>query len=1420
MTTATDGQPADHSDSQPVANVDSQLTIGHYRSLLSELRAAIVERARVEQELAALVSEDTNSSPGSPDAAQRDLAAQFESSLAVVDQQQASKYQALEDRFQAATVEAVAVFRQQSGDIERKAAAELEGVEKKFQEDSWLLSSILDDKSENSPKWQIEKLKSQLQQAQERLMAQAAEIESLYEQAVAQVEKRRQRIEPVPEPAAAPASRDAAFEACNAATQTVRDQFKQLSVQVVPRLLIGWNSVVPGLLLWCGLAVAGSLLLTSQDLGLGKLKSTEWMVVNAGAALAVVGILLFVIYMIASAQTACVFEPLQQSLVDARMHEQHWQRFAKDELRRCEQSNLARYASIVERRDKSLQQFTAARDQRTREITAQRARDLQAATQRRDAALLAAAEKHNNELLACESNHRRETTALRTRFEREQALLAKNYRLLLAEHDARRKELASHSNSAWKQTLDWFAGQVAALQAESRRLFPVWEAVAAPEWQPPDVVPTGIRIGDFSFPRNSAFQATEQADDEYDDDSDIARSNGPRSYGDKSEAAYTRDPGSDEPPALLPAVLPFPARPSLLIKAAGAGKSQAVPVLQTAMLRFLTQLPPGDVRLTIFDPVGLGENFAAFMHLADYDDLLISSRIWTEQAHIEQQLANLTEHMENVFQKYLRNEFESIEEYNVHAGEVAEPYRILIVANFPTGFSERAAQRLVSVMTSGARCGVHTLISVDTGQPVLRGFDLTQLEAVSNVLEWRGVGFVSRALDSEPLRFVGDAPPPASLLAVLIRKVGELSKDIRRVEVPFYRIVPREDAYWSGDSRAFIDVPLGRAGATKLQHLRLGPGTSQHVLVAGKTGSGKSTLLHVIVINLALRYSPDEIEFYLIDFKKGVEFKTYAAHRLPHARVISIESDREFAVSTLERLDAILKERGDLFRRHGVQDIASFRNACPDVAMPRILFMVDEFQEFFVEDDRYSQTAALLLDRLVRQGRAFGMQVLLGSQTLGGAYSLARTTIGQMAVRIALQCSETDAHLILSEDNTAARLLTRPGEAIYNDANGMVEGNNPFQIAWLDDDQRDGFLAAVRNLSDQRGKTWPEAIVFEGNIPADPSRNAALNALIDSAATEQAGGPDTTTTGKQNVTVKSTTSQPLQLWLGDAVAITGPIAVTFSRRSGANLLIVGGDPPAALGILGTSLVTLAAQQALPPNEPSATIPRLVLFSGEPTAAVDERGRWSRFLNILPNQISASGQISVTGPDSSAGVLGSIAAEVSRRRQEPAPGPAVFVLIDDLSRFRDLRKSDDDFGFGGSSRDKGPTAGQAFVEILREGPAVGVFVIVWCDSYNNVDRWFSRQSLREFDMRVVFQMSAADSSNLIDSPLASRLGPNRALLYSDERGTIDKFRPYGIPSEEWFAWAGRCLHPAPPPAAVDSEEEDLAAADDIDKWLVT
>jgi hypothetical protein len=80
------------------------------------------------------------------------------------------------------------------------------------------------------------------------------------------------------------------------------------------------------------------------------------------------------------------------------------------------------------------------------------------------------------------------------------------------------------------------------------------------------------------------------------------------------------------------------------------------------------------------------------------------------------------------------------------------------------------------------------------------------------------------------------------------------------------------------------------------------------------------------------------------------------------------------------------------------------------------------------------------------------------------------------------------------------------------------------------------------------------------------------------------------------------------------------------------------------------------------------------------------------------------------------------------------------------------------------------------------------VLLWCESYNSLTRAVDRLTLREIDYRVAMQMSGADSTSFIDSPSATLLGENRAILYRDDLGTQTKFRPYGLPAGEWLAWA--------------------------------
>jgi S-DNA-T family DNA segregation ATPase FtsK/SpoIIIE len=821
----------------------------------------------------------------------------------------------------------------------------------------------------------------------------------------------------------------------------------------------------------------------------------------------------------------------------------------------------------------------------------------------------------------------------------------------------------------------------------------------------------------------------------------------------------------------VPALFAFPGGKSLILKASNNGRSSGAAGIQSLLLRLLASLPPGKLRFTFLDPVGLGQNAAPFMHLADYDEQLVTGKAWSEPQHIEQRLADLTEHMENVIQQYLRNQYATIEDYNTQAGEIAEPYRVLVVFDFPVNFSETAARRLVSIAQNGPRCGVYAIVLMDTDKPLPYGFNSADLEQNAEVIAWQDGRWVWQDEDFKECTLELDAPPPAELFNRIVTAVGEAAKASSKVEVPFERIAPPREQWWRGDSRSGIRVPLGPAGARKVQELALGQGTAQHALVAGKTGSGKSTLLHTLITNLALAYSPDEVELYLIDFKKGVEFKTYATHQLPHARVVAIESEREFGLSVLQGLDAELKRRGDLFRAAGVDNIADYRQKTGQ-KLPRILLLVDEFQEFFTEDDPISSQASQILDRLVRQGRAFGLHVLLGSQTLAGAYTLARSTIDQMAVRIALQCSEADSRLILADDNPAARLLSRPGEAIYNDANGLVEGNSRFQVAWLPDDRRDDYLAQVVELARQRNYRPPRPqIVFEGNAPAEVEKNRLLQDLLTGSPLLAGEGPG----------VRS--PRRVLAWLGDPIAIRDPIAAAFRRQSGSNLLIVGQNDEAALGMMTVALISLAVQ--LPsPNAGRGAGGEGVTFYVLDFGAVDApyAGLWDQLAGILPHPVKVGRRRQL--PE----FIAELAAEVQQRLDNEQPGaPARYLFLYGLQRARDLRQEEMGFGgFGGFGEEPtAPNPAQQFATILREGPDLGIHTLVWCDTMTNLNRSLDRRALREFAMRVAFQMSAEDSANLLDSPLASKLGPYRALFYDEEEGRLEKFRPYGLPSEGWL-----------------------------------
>lgn len=787
-------------------------------------------------------------------------------------------------------------------------------------------------------------------------------------------------------------------------------------------------------------------------------------------------------------------------------------------------------------------------------------------------------------------------------------------------------------------------------------------------------------------------------------------------------------------------------------------------LVRNLVLRALTVLPVGKTQVCVIDPPGLGRDFGWLMALGDFDPSLVSHRVWTQAVHIARQLQNLASGAEDFIQQSLRNQYQNIVEYNRDAGGLSEPYRILVWNSLPNGLDELSWKSLQSLLDTGSRCGIIPILVVD---PAMNWsgpqYDVLMRRGLHLHLGQNGLLKIN-SQRIEDWQLEPEDSPTEQQSDCIIQEVGRRALASSRVEVPLTRMLDFLNATsatgesddvasqpesgmagcWQADSSRFLEIPIGQSGVGRTHSMKLGIGTAQHAIIAGKTGSGKSSLLHALITSALLKYSPQSLRLVLLDFKKGVEFQVYSDAAVPHADIIGIESHREFGLSALQYVDDCLQRRGELFRSGGAQDIASWNAAHPDRTLPRMLVVVDEFQELFVEDDKVSQAASMILDRIVRQGRSFGVHAVLSSQTLAGSYSLPRTTLGQMAVRVALQCDASDAQIIFSDDNPAAARLKYPGQAVYNDAGGRIEGNQPMQIGWLDKNTQMNWFAKLpkgyANL-DSTTNRLGRTVVYDGNRPATwDGKNVNLGIAT---------------------AIRELNRDAIWCATGESVAISPAVVFPLTNQSGRNMLIVGGEDAMAAAVIDLvthSLVRGSLNKGLSPQV-------VAVQGAKPTDshALALPERWKQ----LPCPcLVGDGREAATLVAQVHGQL------TERMADEDKVAPPILLNLIQLSRLRSLRR-DDEFSFGPSEA----TPDKQLEELLRDGPSHGIHILIWAESYSTISRWLPRTALREIEIRMLMQMSTGDSSNLVDTVAAAHLGEHVMLLYDEATSQEQKFRPY-------------------------------------------
>jgi DNA segregation ATPase FtsK/SpoIIIE, S-DNA-T family len=813
-------------------------------------------------------------------------------------------------------------------------------------------------------------------------------------------------------------------------------------------------------------------------------------------------------------------------------------------------------------------------------------------------------------------------------------------------------------------------------------------------------------------------------------------------------------------PGAVPLAVPLLDGANLVVTAPRPHRAEAVGIILGLVTRMLAALPAGQARLTVYDPDELGGGFAGLAPLraAKVMDPTITSRVGLEAA-----LAELSDEVGRITGERLAGRFPSLRERALAGLPRGEPWRLLALLGRPA-LSDEGHRALDAVATRGPACGICVLLLAESesegGEPA--GSTLPRGEALTR----RADGWVCSL--SGPLTVVVDPPPPSALSERVAAAVArEASREAAR-PLALRDLLPA--TMWQEDGAAGLTVPVG-VGADGPVTLTFDDDTV-HGLVGGQAGAGKSTLLLDVVYGLAARYPPDQLRVHLLDFKEGLEFAQFAAPPghdtatgapaffLPHADTVGMDSDREFGVAVLRGVRAQMRSRAVTMRELAARDLASLRAADPSRSWPRVLVVIDEFQVMLSPLDAVSREAVSHLEAIARQGRAYGVHLLLASQTLSGIDALdgmagkRGSIFGQFALRVALRTSIAESRVLLSTANEEAGGLAGVGQAIINRRNGHPSGNERVRVAYADPRvlaQLRTALGAAAAAHLAGGTRAGAAIrpprVFVGHEPAYLVTNPAFLEL-------------------GNAPVPGETPDPVAL-VGVPLDVEHTAAaVRLQALPGRNLMVIGPSRREAVGVLEAAVVSLAVGA-----RPGSA--RVDLVSASPDAAAG--------LAALADRVRAAGQDAVVHPAAALPALLLASAEEIRRREGTAlaagsDGVRIVVLFAADAARAGLETKDpvnrrsglDDLRF-----------------LTRRGPSTHVHLIGWWRTPGRLLDDLGPSHRDDVGAWLAVGVPAGDLYGLAGNrPVAVSPGANRAVLFDRDGGaeprTVIPFAPAGSP----------------------------------------
>ncbi|SEG79348.1 DNA segregation ATPase FtsK/SpoIIIE, S-DNA-T family [Thermomonospora echinospora] len=336
-------------------------------------------------------------------------------------------------------------------------------------------------------------------------------------------------------------------------------------------------------------------------------------------------------------------------------------------------------------------------------------------------------------------------------------------------------------------------------------------------------------------------------------------------------------------------------------------------------------------------------------------------------------------------------------------------------------------------------------------------------------------------------RLAGQGPPAHAIWLPPLDEPATLDEMLPGLaETPEYGFTT---AGWDGRGRlhaaaGIVDRPFDQRRDPMWLDLS---GAAGHVAVAGAPQSGKSTVLRTIVTSLALMHTPQEVQFYCLDFGGGT---LAALADLPHVGGVASRLDPDRVRRTVAEVTTLLEQRERFFTERGIDSIATYRRmrAAGEIGgdgFGDVFLVVDNWLTVRQE---FEQVETAITDVAAR-GLGYGIHVVAATNK----WSEFRTTIRDLfGTRLELRLgdayeSEMDRKLAANvPEGRPGRGLTREGLHFLS-ALPRIDGVP----------QTDDLAAGVRNLVDTVRTAWrdrpgaPQVRMLPELLPASALPQAA-----------------------------------------------------------------------------------------------------------------------------------------------------------------------------------------------------------------------------------------------------------------------------------------------------------------------------------------